>query len=184
MADDVRDRGITKERALQIVASITGQRFTDLRDPAISAAMARANMAAGGDPVGSCVYRADGDLQCQDNITEPQCTGSYFGTWDPDVTCLFRPEIVPHPTPNPVAAPMAAVLSPVAAKPRAAKPRAAKPATKKAVKKAKAPRAAKRAPAAARSKPKKKVAAKPKRRVVKAAAKKKPKPAAKKKKRR
>jgi len=171
MADDVGAQTVTKAQALQFLRSITGQSFSDLRDPAIATAMATANMAAGpggGAGGGSCVYTADGERICQDNVTQEQCENGLGGRWSGLLSCEFRQNELEQIL-QPVAGPEDA--APARTPPKARR-RPAKPAKKKPAKKRPPTRVAKRAPAAARSKPKKKAAAKTKRRVAKAAAKK------------
>jgi hypothetical protein len=196
MADDVGGRTISKAEALQYLQSVTGQSFSDLRDPAISSALAAANMAAGGtggDGAGSCVYDTDEGRVCHDNVTQEQCEVGLLGRWSGLLSCAFRQgELEQRYRPVGGAEAVESVPTPPEAVPtRTPQRRAAKPAKKKPAKKRAAPRVAKRAakrPAAAasRTKAKKKAAAKakPKRRAAKAAAKKTPKRPAKKARRR
>jgi hypothetical protein len=193
MANDLWGGEVSKDQAVQALASITGQNFPDLGqawgDPTISTALSNANGTDRG-PLGSCVYQVSGESgnRCLDNLTADQARDGFSGRWDQFRSCDLREfervrSTLPAEIPQTAAAEAAEPAAPARA-PAKAKRRPAKPAPKKAVKKRKPARAAKRAPAAARTKPKKKAAAKAKRRVVKTAAKKKPKRAAKKTKRR
>ena len=192
MANDGWGAQVSKEKAVQSLQSITGQSFPDLGspwgDPTIGGALSNANGTDRG-PLGSCVYQVAGEAgnRCLDNLTADQARDGFSGRWDQFRSCEFRrgERVQPErPAETAPAAPAPPAAPPAPTRPTKARRVPTKSVKKQAVKKRKAPRAAKRAPAAARTKPKKKAPAKAKRRVVKAAAKRKPKRTTKKAKRR
>jgi hypothetical protein len=192
MANDLWGGEVSKEQVVEVLESITGRHFSDLgmpwSDSTIGAALSNANGTDRG-PLGSCVFLVAGEAgnRCLDNLTQDQAA-RLSGQWDQFRSCDLRHSDQmraerPAETPPAREEPLAAPAAPT---PRPAKPKRhpAKVAKKKPVKKRPAARAVKRAPAAARTKPKRKSAAKAKRRVAKAAGKRKAKPEKKKAKRR